>query len=266
MAWRAVVTNGGTALMQRWLDGGTMRITAAKGGTDRYAIETLMQQTDVKGSKHALSITRYNVSKPVLPYWILTIGVQVRPEASAWTMTQIGLYAKLMDGETEVVGETLLAIYQAEEGSEVDVPALSTMADYVFEYEAALTTNTSDDLTVTIDPDAPITREDFNAAVAELVVPRLRTVQTIAAGDWHAPGTTWTQNGTTFTAPSGMYACALAVDGVTAESALMDSWIESGVTYITDKIEYETQNGGIVMLTSASAPSGSIAIGMMILV
>jgi hypothetical protein len=266
MAWRAVVTNGGTALMQRWLDGGTMQITAAKGGTGRYEIEVLMQQTDVKGSKHALSITRYNVSKPVLPYWELYVGVQVRPEASAWTMTQIGLYAKLMDGETEVVGETLLAIYQAEEGSEVDVPSISTMADYVFEYEATLTTNTSDDLTVTIDPDAPITREDFNAAVEALVVPRVRTVQTITAGDWHAPGTTWTQDGRSFTAPSGMYACAVAVDGVTADSAIMDAWIDSGAEHIADEIEYETCNDGIIMLTSASAPGGSIAIGMMILV
>ena len=266
MAWRAVVTNGGTALMQRWLDGGTMQITAAKGGTGRYEIEVLMQQTDVKGSKHAMSITRYNVSKPVLPHWNLYVGVQVRPEASAWTMTQIGLYAKLMDGDTEVVGETLLAIYQAEEGSEVDVPALSTMADYVFEYEAALSINVSDDVAVNIDPDAPITREDFNAALEALVVPRLRTVQTIDPGDWHAPGTTWTQNGTTFTAPSGMYACAVAVDGVTAESAIMDSWIDSGAGAIAATIEWETWNGGIVMLTTTGAPSGTIAIGMMILI
>lgn len=266
MAWKAVVTNAGAALMQRWLDGGTMQITGAKGGTSRVETEVLMQQTNVSGTAHTLSITYNKILRAVLPYWFLYIGVQVRPEASAYTLTQIGIYGKLMDGETQVVGNTLIAIYQAEDGSEVDVPSTSVMADYVFEYEAVMTTNPSDNLTVNIDTNAPITREDFDAAVSALVVPRLRTVETIATTAWHAAGTTWTQDGKSFTAPAGMYACAVAVTGVTAESAIMDSWIDDGDEYVLDEIDYETMDGGWVFLTTASLPGGSFDLGMMILV
>ena len=267
MAWNAVLTNDGQALMQQWLNSGyTMQITGAKGGTSRVDVELLMQQTNVSGTAHTLSIVRYDRQFPALPYSILYVDVQVRPESSAYTLTQIGVFAKLMNGNTQVVGEKLLAIYQAESGSEVDVPSTSVMADYVYEYNAGLNINFSGTLAVNIDPGALVSRADLDAALAALVVRRVRKVETIASSAWHAPGTTWTQDGKSFTAPAGLYACAVAVDDVTEVSVIMESWIDAGDDFVPDAIDYETMDGGWVFLTTASALGISIDLGMMILI
>ena len=267
MAWRSVVTNAGAALMQQWLNSAyTMSITGAKGGTGTVEIEVLYQQTAMSGTTHTLNISRYKRTYHVMPFSILEAEVQVRPEASAYTLKQVGIFGKLMDGSTQVVGETLIAIYQAEAADEVDVPSISQMPDYVYEFEADLNINVDGEMTVIIAPDAPVSRADLADALATLVVRRIRTVETVLTTDWHSPGTTWTQDGTSFTAPAGLYACAIAIEGVRAVSAVMDSWMDSGTEYVISPIDYDTMDDGWMLLTSASVPIGTIGVGMMILI
>lgn len=267
MAWIAVVTQAGERLMQQWLDSAyTMVITEARGGTGTVAVERLYQQDDVAGTRHTLILSHFKRTTPVMPYSVLEVSVQVRPEASAYTLKQVGVFAKLMDGDTEVAGNTMLAIYQAEAGDEADVPSTSQMPDYVYEYDAKLNINVGGALAVNIDPNTLVTRAELAEALATVEVRRIRTVEAIAAADWHAPGTTWTQDGQSFTAPAGMYACALEISDVQAVSVVMDSWLEAGEDVVLNEIEYETMDGGWMLLTSAAAPGGSISIGMMILV
>ena len=271
MAWRASVTDAGNSMMQQWTDGYSLRITGAKGGTDTVAIEDLHKATDVSvigtGEEHVLSIVRYSRLYPPLPHSILTVSIQVRPESSAYTLKQIGVYGKLLDGDgDEAVSETLIAIYQAEDGDEADVPSIATMADFVYEYAADLDVNYNGTASVNIDPNARVSRADMENALAELVVKRVRTVETVAVSDWHNPGTSWTQDGQSFTAPTGMYACALQISDVRAVSVVMDSWLDAGDEYVSSQIDYETMDDGWVLLTSAEKPTGSLSIGMMILI
>lgn len=326
MAWKSTVTAKGLELMQAWITGsGTLTVTGAKGGTETVDESVLYAQEAVSGTIHALTMTSCR-QESASSGTVLRADVRVIPETGAYTLRQIGLYAKLMNGNTQVVGETLVALYQVASCGIV-VPSRYTMQAYMYELSMALRVGTGSPLALEVDPGAFVSEDDLDGTLSTLHPKQARVVETLytytsydryGICEWKNPGTTWTAGQRilgvvgvqrTFTAPADKYACAIKVGDVTAQSMVMESWIETneavsatGVSsgssiaspdaqgsgpeeeeiieepvdepgddvtpsgQVKSKIEYETLDGGWMLLTSDQKPTGTVKLGMIILI
>lgn len=273
MAWKSTVTTAGAELLAAWIDGGgTLSITGAKGGTGAVAEAELYAQTDVSGDRHALTLTHCGSESDASSGTELRVNAKVLPEASAYALRQVGLYGKLMNGSAEVIGETLLALYQHTGVSGMNVPKASDARGFAFELSMALRVGDGTEVpSIQLDPMAFVSQDDLEETLDALHPREVRTVATLYSdyrpelykiGEWQAPGTTWLtgwQRGSVtwkrhrFTAPEDRYACAIDVAHATADSIVMESWIEADSHYPGDAPDPdETQSG-----SSGSGSSGS---------
>lgn len=330
MAWISTVTAKGLELMQAWITGGgVLTVTGAKGGTEAVDESVLYAQEAVSGNVHALTLADIR-QETASSGTVLRANVRVLPEPSSWAMTQIGLYAKLMNGNTQVIGETLVALYQVASCGIV-VPSRYTMQAYMYELSMALRVGTGSPLALEVDPEAYVSEDDLDDTLSTLHPKQARVVEMLFTDtiygrygicEWKNPGATWTAGrrilgvtGSThvFTAPADKYACAIKVSGVTAQSMVMESWIETGEAVsapdassgsianpdaqgsgpeeeeiieeevieepvdepgddvtpsgqVKSTIEYETLDGGWMLLTSDQKPTGTVKLGMIILI
>lgn len=292
MAWVSTITSKGLELMQRWMTGdGALIVTGAKGGTDTVAAAQMYAQEAVSGTAHTLTLSDCQQATEASGT-VLRATAKVYKErrytGSAYTLKQIGLYAKLMNGTTQVVGETLIALYQIASGSGIDVPVSdSTVPELVHKLSMALRVGQSGTLSLTCDhPVVYVDDDQMDEVIGAQRAKKLRFVNPVYTtdhntGDYHGldywvnPGTTWTAGrwyrtvtyfAHTFTAPEDMYACAIRAVGVRSDSVIMEAWIDTNGEYPAYPIEYETIDGGWIMLTCAQKPESDFSIGMIIMV
>ena len=255
MAWKSTVTIGGMMLLQEWTAGrGKLSITGARGGTEAVAANRMYAQTGVSGDSHTLSITHCAKETVSDGTTILRVDARVLMETSAYVLRQIGLYAKLVNGEgTDVVGETLLALYQVDSEYGIRVPSSYNPQGFALELSMALRIGTDDTLSLQLDPSAVVSEDDLEDALYAMHPNQLRFVEALytysdysrhGIDEWKSPGTTWTAGrsipgviGTThvFTAPADKYACAIRA-GVTENSVVMESWIASDTAYVVEAV------------------------------
>lgn len=149
----AVVTNGGKALLAEWFNGGRLIIAEAATGEGTVMPSLLMGQTALVARKQTMSIIK---TEKIANGMRLQLQLTSEGVTKAYTVNQIGLWAKLDDGVN-----TLIAIYQ--DGTGISVPTHEEMPDYVFTFYATVQMSNEGELVVSIDTTALVTRADFNA-------------------------------------------------------------------------------------------------------
>lgn len=177
MAWNATVTNVGAELLARWGGGESLVIDGAKGGTGRVAVAQLANQTAIKmasgGDALALNLSDWKRAETGI-----TFNVTINAfSPSAVDIAQIGIFAHV---GTEA--ETLLAIYQCDEGEEIHAPSEAEMPDFAYRFAATVMMSNTGTLQVTVDPRALVNVAGMTAAIQD-ALPRYRTI-TLAPGDW----------------------------------------------------------------------------------
>lgn len=155
MAWTGVITNAGSALLDQWALGGTLKITAAATGTGTVAVAALTRQTALVSQKQTASI----VSSQKLAAGI-KVKLQITAPNTGYTLNQYGIWARLGTG-----AQTLLALFQKEEG--VVIPSAAETPDFAYTLYALLTISNDGELEVTIDASALVTQSTMESYVEE---------------------------------------------------------------------------------------------------
>lgn len=174
--WNAAVTNAGAAILAQWIAGGTLTIDGAAAGTGRVDVSALAASTAMAGTRHTLAIASYAVSAANRT---TTFRVAISAEASAYTLTQIGIWGHVDEGSS-----TLLAIYQTDEG--IAVPASSAMPEYSYIFGATVAVNGSGELSVTVDSSIAVTHAELDAELAtlrEFMLAQTSQVSSVSVGD-----------------------------------------------------------------------------------
>ena len=230
--WNAVVTNVGATLLARMMEGGTLAIVGASAGTGTVPLVQLIRSTNVAGTSHTLGIIDYTEVENGIKF-----AVQITAENSAYTVNQVGIWATLDGG-----ARTLLAIYQADAGEGIAVPATSEMPDFVFTFAALVEMDNTGTLTVNIDSSIFATVGMLNSAIADK--------PDIFQAAVTIPTTGWSEY------QSGLYACTVAVTGILAtDQGGVVGLVQTG-TESTDK-EIRKAAAQVTRITTAA---GSITV------
>ena len=157
MAWIAVITNAGRALLDQFAAGGhTLNIDGATVGSGVVAEANLRIQTALTDEEDTASIISSEAFSGGTKY-----KVQVGPaEEAAYTAHQIGIWAHIDSGST-----ALLMIAQDTEIG-VSVPLKSVSPNFAFGLYLTLAVDNTEGLTVIIDETAYVTVGTMNAALA----------------------------------------------------------------------------------------------------
>ena len=168
--WVGVITNAGAALLAEWVQGSVLSIDSAEAGTGTYAEATLMGRTALADYKQAASI----VSKQSITNGY-KVKIQVTAPTVAYTLNQFGLKASVNNGTP-----VLLAIFQNEDG--IAIPSLTDAPDFVYSFYAILPIGNENDMSITIDTSALVSRDTLDEAIADLTT-AIRTKLTANGGD-----------------------------------------------------------------------------------
>ena len=147
----AVVTNAGKELLAQWLGGGELVIDSAATGQGTVAASLLMGQTELVSKKQNMSIVK---AENIGGGRRLQLQLTSEGVTNAYTINQIGIWAKLGDGDAKMI-----AIFQDNTG--ISVPTFEQMPDYVFTFYATIQMSNSGELVVNVDKSAIVTRADF---------------------------------------------------------------------------------------------------------
>lgn len=140
------ITDAGSNLLAAWVTGTTLHLTRAAGGTGLS--DNLYSMTALTNEKQAMSIISIERGTTAA-----TVKLQITNSGeTAFTMTQIGIFAAIDDGE-----EVLLAIYQDPAG--VPIPAASTTQEFIYNFFATIVISNTGTLTLNIDSSAAVTME-----------------------------------------------------------------------------------------------------------
>lgn len=156
MSWKGVVTNAGKVLLAEWVNEKTLYVTAARSGSGTVADEALLAQTDLVNRQQTMSII-----SSVKTDDGRRLRTQLQAPDTAYTMNQIGIWAKLDDGD-----ETLLALYQNDDG--VPIPSNTDAPDYVYTFYGTIAVNNEGTITINVDTSAVVPRSDFDSEVARI--------------------------------------------------------------------------------------------------
>lgn len=179
MAWIAVVTNAGRALLDSYAAGGhTLNLTGATVGSGVVADANLRIQTEITDEKDTASIISAKEIDDGVKY-----KIQVGPASDsvgAYTAHQIGIWANLDDG-----ADTLLMLAQdAADG--MAVPLASVSPAFAFAIFIAMTVDNTEELTVEIDETAYVTIGTLQEAVEDIKATPF--VVSIPTGQWSGSG------------------------------------------------------------------------------
>ena len=168
MAWKAVVTNAGAALLASYAEGGhellVDRATVAAGTMDEINMRVATALTDEKCN--ASIINKQTVTQGT------KFKVQVGPATAAvgaYTAHQIGLWATLDSGL-----QTLLALAQDSAGG-VGVPLQSVSPNFAFALYITIAVSNTGDITIIVDDGAIVTVSTLHEAIAEALEDVLTT-------------------------------------------------------------------------------------------
>lgn len=158
MSWSGVITNAGQSMLDQWTLGGhVLTITGATVGSGYVSAASMRAATALNSEEDDASIISSEA---------ITDGtrfkIQVGPtDGTAYTAHEIGLWAKLDDGE-----ETLLALHQDPDGG-VGVPTSTDSPDFAFAMYLVHSISNSSDLSVNVDTSAYVSQSTFAAEAAK---------------------------------------------------------------------------------------------------
>ena len=155
--WVGVVTNAGAELLSAWAEGSTLSVYAATAGTGTVAEASLAAQTALTNQKQSVSIISKSVADDADG---LKIQVQITAPTTAYTLNQIGLWAKVDNGAGK-----LLALYQNSDG--ISIPTASASPDFAYTFYGYISVSNAGSISVTIDTSATATMSAVQAAIAE---------------------------------------------------------------------------------------------------
>jgi hypothetical protein len=152
MAWNeAVVTNAGVKLYTEALHGNGLEITRVTGGFSVYSAASLMIQTRTTAPEIPLAVAGV---KSTASGRQITIRVDNKGAESAYTLRQVGVYAK----EKGTAGNgVLLALIQDSKG--VEIPANSANPEFILEFGFLLPISNECEIHVRLDPNILVTYE-----------------------------------------------------------------------------------------------------------
>jgi len=169
--WNSVVTNVGAQLLAQWAGGGTLTITGATAGTGTVPVAQLMACTAMSGSTHTLSIIGHSEITNGVTY-----QVQLQATTEAYTAMQIGIWARLNSGP-----QTLIAIYQADSGEGIHVPAYADMPDFAIQFASSIEMDNTGSYSVTVDTTALVSQGQLAEALARITPANIGAKATQAA-------------------------------------------------------------------------------------
>lgn len=150
----AVITNKGSALLAKLIEGSTLEITRAITGAGSVTPGFLVQQTDVSDPKQDLAFRP--IGYPEEGTCALPTALTNDEVTNGYTAMQVGIFAKDPDE-----GEILFFIAQAETGTGTIIPSVSEMPGYSAEWTFYFKYGQADSVNVTVDPSGTVTREEM---------------------------------------------------------------------------------------------------------
>ena len=193
--WTGAVTNTGVMLLKTWAAGGTLVVTGAQGASGYVNEGTLVNQAALMSPMQDLSIVSYKLTDAGVRY-----KIQIGPHSSEYTIRQIGLFARLNDGQN-----TLIAIFQDRNG--MTVPSKADMPNYVFSFYGTIQMSNQGELSVVVDAEAFVTQSTMQEYVAEALAGLdFTTYDNHIASRKNPHGVTAQQLGLAKVATSGKYA------------------------------------------------------------
>ena len=155
MAWNdAVITNIGMNMLVQAAGGTALNICTAKCGGTAVDVAALILQTDVSDPKKIIQITGFEINGNKIKVSVRIINSGI---TSTYTVRQIGLYAKQTGSETE----KLLAIIQDNTGELI--PTETENPNFQIDFAFSIVISNTDNITVTVNPEAYITVEEFKS-------------------------------------------------------------------------------------------------------
>lgn len=151
----ATITDAGSNLLASWITGTVLKITRAAGGTGTVSDTDLYAMTELTEQKQAMSIVGMTQEEKGV-----TVKLQLEAASDAYTLQQIGVFAKVGSGE-----EALLAIFQDNVG--ISIPAASTSQSFIYNFFATLAVNNTGTLTIEIDGGAAVTLETVKDLISD---------------------------------------------------------------------------------------------------
>ncbi len=202
MAWMGVITNGGKNAMEQYIAGiAQINFNAVKLGSGITAEEYMRSRTALQNQVTTGSIQNVEFSESGTSFR-LGFGSY----GTGYTLREVGLFADVtVNGTTSSI---MMALWQESNG--VAIPDHSSFPDFIYVLTVVISILNSENLTVTMDPDAFVSRHDFDAAVrslaekVEAMVDTIYPVGSIYVSTSNAnPGTlfqntTWAQLKNTF--------------------------------------------------------------------
>lgn len=152
---QGTITETGKAILAQAAAGNKLNIDWAQSGTQTVAEDALKNRTAVAGTAHTVSITAYTANASGVK-----LTVQFTAASTAYVAKQIGIF-----GHTGDNAPGLIAIYQDEDG--IAIPATADMPDFLAHFYATIQISNIGDISVRMDPDAFISREQFEAMVEQ---------------------------------------------------------------------------------------------------
>ncbi len=146
MAWKGVITNVGSKLVEQWYAGTTLHITAAKTGAGCVEDVALLAQTDLVSAKQMASIVSGTQSAEGYK-----VKLQITASEIGYKLNQYGIWASLDDSEESF----LLALFQNPDG--ITVPSKNEFPDFVYTFYALLSVENTGEVELSIDPTALVT-------------------------------------------------------------------------------------------------------------
>lgn len=142
MSWIGVITNAGASAMAAWTNGSVLNINRAVAGTGLAQPVSLLTQTSLMEEKQNADIVSSKIEGDARK-----IKIQIQAPNEGYTLNQIGLFAKMDNGE-----QVLLALFQNESG--IAMPSKLESPDFIYIFYCYLKTSNQGTLSLTIDPSA----------------------------------------------------------------------------------------------------------------
>lgn len=233
MAWIAVVTNAGRALLDSYAAGGhTLTLTDVTVGAGMVPDANLRIQTAVSSEKSSGSIISAEAVTGGTKF-----KLQVGPatgSVDAYVCHQIGLWAKLDNGN-----RTLMLL--AQDATGVSVPHVNASPSFAFALYVALAVDNTSTLSVNIDQSAYVTQDTLDEALAPFTKSRVYIASEDeeiesdddsyeGLGEWHSSAWTVSAAGhtRTLTPPTGKKGYAFYDERIDAKRCVVNYWFEEG--------------------------------------
>lgn len=181
MSWeKSIYTNAGVTMLSKALEGDTLTITRAVGGSGMVTEDELKAATAVTDEKQTLELVGLEKGNVDGAEWaIVTIKIDSAKAAETYDLHQIGIFGKLNSDTSD----TLLVIMQDEHG--VEIPAAADQTDFEVQVSALLSISNEANVTIELDSSIQLVKEFIRKELTGIGAAVTKEI-TIPAEGWTA--------------------------------------------------------------------------------